>query len=230
MNVDYSELGYFFIGNSYPYVDLTKLDATQVSNNTDRKIIVQDLKNDIQQVVDFANKTVETADTMNIDTKKEVKVLVQGFDKIFKIYDGYTTYKQEGSVLELFIHFYEEGIEDIVFRFGLKGTVGYVVIDEMITTIARQVSKKALVVAGIFLAADHYLNPYISKNTINFFEEYEIPVFSYPYMLRKNLEYTNHQNKVKAENEANLKANGLLYYNDRLYLEDIFQYLPMYIY
>ena len=194
MNVDYSELGYFFIGNSYPYVDLTKLDATQVSNNTDRKIIVQDLKNDIQQVVDFANKTVETADTMNIDTKKEVKVLVQGFDKIFKIYDGYTTYKQEGSVLELVIHFYEEGIEDIVFRFGLKGTVGYVVIDEMITTIARQVSKKALVVAGIFLAADHYLNPYISKNTINFFEEYEIPIFSYPYMLRKNLEYTNHQN------------------------------------
>lgn len=30
MNVDYSELGYFFIGNSYPYVDLTKLDATKV--------------------------------------------------------------------------------------------------------------------------------------------------------------------------------------------------------
>ena len=78
MNVDYSELGYFFIDNSYPYVDLTKLDATQVSNNTDRKIIVQDLQNGIQQVVDFTNKTVETADTMNIDTKKEVKVLVQG--------------------------------------------------------------------------------------------------------------------------------------------------------
>lgn len=34
----YDELGYFFIGNSYPYVDLTNLDAAQVSNDTDRKI------------------------------------------------------------------------------------------------------------------------------------------------------------------------------------------------
>ena len=230
MNVDYSELGYFFIGNSYPYIDLTKLDATQVSNDTDRKIIVQDLKNDIQQVVDFANKTVETADTMNIDTKKEVKVLVQGFDKIFKIYDGYTTYKQEGSVLELVIHFYEEGIEDIVFRFGLKGTVGGIVINELLTTISRQVSKKAIVVAGLFLAADYFLNPYISKNTVNFFEEYDIPFFSYLYMLRDHLKYTRNRNKAKAENEAYLKAHGLIYYNDRIYMEDIFQYIPMNIY
>ncbi len=83
MNVDYSELGNFFMNNMYPYVDVNRYNA----NNEDikNKGILCDVG---EQVTDAASKNIATSEALNIPVKTEIKVLSHAGDRAFSVYEG----------------------------------------------------------------------------------------------------------------------------------------------
>lgn len=185
MRADYSELCYFWGVNTYPYIDLN------YQNQTDNIVLDYDQANkNIANIFKEGNKFIEVSPALNIDVKTGIKVLSQSADYAFDVYEACLIYQQTGSKLEVLIHFYEEAISDIVFYFGLKGTVKGLALGELLSVAPREISKKAVIVSGLFLAADYALNPYISKSLSDFIKRYDIPILSIPYVLKKqsNLE------------------------------------------
>lgn len=217
MRADYSELGYFWGTNSYPYIDLN------YQNQTDNIVLDYDQVNkDIANISKEVNKFIEVSPTLNIDVKTEIKVLSQAADYAFNVYDACLIYQQTGSKLEVLIHFYEEAISDIVFYFGLKGTVKGLALGEFLSAGPRAISKKAVIISGIFLAADYTLNPYISKSFIDFIKRNNIFIFNIPYLLQTQSNLEKYKKKIAYEQQVLSDFHGVPNMNGKISIEDIF--------
>lgn len=216
MRADYSELSYFWGANSYPYIDLNyqnQADNTTLDYNQVQKNIVNISKE--------GNKFIEISTALNIDVKTEIKVLSKAADYPLNVYEACLIYQQTGSKLEVVIHFYEEAISDIIFYFGLKGTVKGLVLGELLSAAPRSISKKAVYISGIFLAADYALNPYISKSLSDFIKQYDIPILNIPYIMQKQLTTAKYKKEIEDEQQKLLDAYGIPNMNGRISLEDV---------
>lgn len=217
MRADYSELGYFWGVNTYPYIDLN------YQNQTDNIVLDYDQVNkNIANISKEVNKFIEVSPTLNIDVKTEIKVLSQAADYAFDVYDACLIYQQTGSKLEVLIHFYEEAISDIVFYFGLKGTVKGLALGEFLSAAPRAISKKAVIISGIFLAADYTLNPYISKGFIDFIKRNNIFIFNIPYLLQTQSNLEKYKKKMAFEQQVLSDFHGVPNMNGKISIEDIF--------
>lgn len=217
MRADYSELCYFWGVNTYPYIDLN------YQNQTDNIVLDYDQVNkNIANISKEVNKFIEVSPTLNIDVKTEIKVLSQAADYAFDVYDACLIYQQTGSKLEVLIHFYEEAISDIVFYFGLKGTVKGLALGEFLSAAPRAISKKAVIISGIFLAADYTLNPYISKSFIDFIKRNNIFIFNIPYLLQTQSNLEKYKKKMAYEQQVLSDFHGVPNMNGRISIEDIF--------
>lgn len=204
MRADFSELAMFFDTNPYPYIDL------DYQNKTDNfaSEYVQTTKN-IANVAKSGNKFIEIVQAVSFEVRKEIQVIFQAADKYFSLQEACLIYKQTGSVLEVCIHFYEESISDIIFHFGLKGTVNGLILGGVIDAVQHNISKRIPLIAGLLLAVDYKLNPYLSGEFIDFIKYYNIPLFSALYQLRnsQNLQrsyedYINYINQVCKEQQS----------------------------
>lgn len=217
MRADYSELCYFWGVNTYPYIDLN------YQNQTDNIVLDYDQVNkNIANISKEVNKFIEVSPTLNIDVKTEIKVLSQAADYAFDVYDACLIYQQTGSKLEVLIHFYEEAISDIVFYFGLKGTVKGLALGEFLSAAPRAISKKAVIISGIFLAADYTLNPYISKSFIDFIKRNNIFIFNIPYLLQTQSNLEKYKKKIAYEQQVLSDFHGVPNMNGKISIEDIF--------
>ncbi len=217
MRADYSELCYFWGVNTYPYIDLN------YQNQTDNIVLDYDQVNkNIANISKEVNKFIEVSPTLNIDVKTNIKVLSQAVGYAFDVYDACLIYQQTGSKLAVLIHFYEEAISDVVFYFGLKGTVKGLVLGEFLSAAPRSISKKAVIISGIFLAADYTLNPYISKSFIDFIKRNNIFIFNIPYLLQTQSNLEKYKKKIAYEQQVLSDFHGVPNMNGRISIEDIF--------
>lgn len=223
MRADYSELGYFWGTNSYPYIDLNYISNDKQYSNEDNDIDAQEINQFIKSTSDAFTKMTEVSPTLNIDViTTKIKVLSQSADYAFDVYDACLVYQQTGSKLEVLIHFYEEAISDIVFYFGLKGTVKGLALGEFLSAAPRAISKKAVIISGIFLAADHTLNPYISKGFIDFIKRNNIFIFNIPYLLQTQSNLEKYKKKMAYEQQVLSDFHGVPNMNGKISIEDIF--------
>ncbi len=220
MRADYSELCYFWGTNSYPYIDLNYISNDKQYSN--ENINTQEINQLITPLSDAFTKFIEVSPTLNIDVKTEIKVLSQAADYAFDVYDACLIYQQTGSKLAVLIHFYEEAISDVVFYFGLKGTVKGLVLGEFLSAAPRSISKKAVIISGIFLAADYTLNPYISKSFIDFIKRNNIFIFNIPYLLQTQSNLEKYKKKIAYEQQVLSDFHGVPNMNGKISIEDIF--------
>lgn len=84
MRADYSELGYFWGTNSYPYIDLNYISNDKQYSNEDNDIDAQEINQFIKSTSDAFTKMTEVSLTLNIDViKTKIKVLSQAADYAF---------------------------------------------------------------------------------------------------------------------------------------------------
>lgn len=221
MRADYSELSYFWGANSYPYIDLNYISNDRQYSNENNDINAREINQFIKSTSNAFTNAIEISTALNIDVKTEIKVLSKAADYSLNVYEACLIYKQTGSKLEVVIHFYEEAISDIIFYFGLKGTVKGLVLGELLSAAPRSISKKAVLISGIFLAADYALNPYISKSLSDFIKQYDIPILNIPYIMQKQLTTAKYKKEIEDEQQKLLDAYGIPNMNGRISLEDV---------